>query len=157
MWIDDVFDGMQKFFTEEPTVKEHIQSRMYEVAAEHWVTNLATAQKEASPRAGKWVSYELGGGSDHRLLAGPGSTFQKLFVPINCYALTPRLARELLTRMMVALKDSGGNANNYTGTWGGYRVRSVRFDLATIASTFDESFKQAVASGTLTITVTDAA
>lgn len=152
-WISEVMDGAREFFTADAGVKPLIGKRFYEVAAEEWIATLETNQGEKSPRAGMWASYRPLSSPVAQALSRQ-SGFRKLFLEIACYGFVPAKCRALFDAFYSALATGTGNSENrFNGTWNGHSVQAVRFDLETVNGDYDESFRQAVMSCTLMITL----
>lgn len=158
-WIDKILDGMKAFFIADADVSGLIASRFYEVAAEQWILTLETLQSEKSPRLGRWASYQVVGSPSFQNLSGQ-STFRRLIVSVSCYAGLPKDCRQAFTAFYNALA-TGAHAktgeNRHYGTWGtgddAVAVEAVRFDTESLLHDYDDTFRQAVVSCNLLVTV----
>lgn len=155
IWIDDTLAGMREHFLGNNKIHDAIKSRFYEVAAEEWINAVESLQStERSPRSMRWADYRFAGGVNSRTLQSD-SDYQKLALVLNFYAALPKHSRELFSLFYDALSSSTAS-NFYSGTWNQKTVKGVRFDLESLASDFNESYRQAETTCNLVITVTNA-
>lgn len=143
-----VLDGMEAFFLGVHPIGQRIGKRMFYGIAPERAVALENTQTERSPRTGPTVEYTDQPWEPQQNVDGQ-STYNPLLVGFQFWGFLPKDARDTFSLFYEALPN-----NRYTGTWGGFTIKTTNW-IGTEGVMFDETYRQAAYGAVLKIRFED--